>query len=128
MAEQLAVRQSCSLFVWYNTNMTETRKYANRAQNNIKAVAKRRKRVKEMAIERLGGKCQICGYNKCKSALDFHHKDESQKSFGISTKGYTRSWKAVQEEVDKCFLLCANCHRETHAGITQLSVEMADRK
>jgi len=69
------------------------------------------------------GKCQSCGYSRCEGALDFHHKDERQKSFGISTKGYTRSWKAVRDEVSKCYLLCANCHRETHAGVLQLSAE-----
>jgi len=103
--------------------MAEKRKYADRAQSIIKAVAKRRRKVREMAVARLGGKCQTCGYDKCTSALDFHHKDESLKSFGISTKGYTRSWKAVIEEIEKCFLLCANCHREVHAGIMQLSAE-----
>ena len=103
--------------------MTELRKYADRAQANIKAVTKRRKRVRGMAIDRLGGKCQICGYNKCSKALDFHHKDERTKVFGISDKGYTRSWEAISREVDKCYLLCANCHREVHAGITQLTSE-----
>ena len=101
--------------------MSDKRKYADRAQNNIKAVAKRRRKVREMAIERLGGMCQICGYNKCQRALDFHHKDEKQKSFGISSKGYTRSWDSIRSEVDKCYLLCANCHREIHAGVLQLS-------
>lgn len=81
-----------------------------------------------MAIEILGGKCQICGYNKCQRALDFHHKDDSIKKFGISAKGYTRSWKAIKEEVSKCYLLCANCHREVHAGVTQLPREIEAEK
>ncbi len=100
--------------------MSEKRKYADRAQYNIQSVAKRRKKVREMAIELLGGKCQNCGYSKCQNALDFHHKDDKDKKFGISEKGYTRSWKAIRKEVKKCYLLCANCHREAHAGILQL--------
>lgn len=76
-----------------------------------------------MAIERLGGKCQICGYEKCSEALDFHHINEKSKAFGISSKGYTRSWEAISREIDKCYLVCSNCHREVHAGITQLSRE-----
>jgi len=51
-----------------------------------------------------------------------HHLDSSEKDFGISSRGYTRSWKRVQEELKKCVLLCANCHREVHVGL-QLFVE-----
>jgi len=124
MAERVPVKLfSCLAFVWYNTRMAESRKYADRAQSNIAAVTKRRKKVREMAVDRLGGRCQICGYSKCTNALDFHHKDEKNKVFGISDKGYTRSWEAISKEVDKCHLLCANCHREVHAGITQLASE-----
>lgn len=56
------------------------------------ATQKRRDKVKEMSIEYKGGKCSICGYNKCAGALEFHHLDPSQKDFGISAKGYTRAW------------------------------------
>ena len=72
-----------------------------------------------MALEYLGGRCCICGYDWCETALDFHHRDEKEKSFGISAKGYTRSWHAIQTELEKCILLCANCHRELHAGMSQ---------
>ena len=86
----------------------------------VKAVKKRRLRVKEMAVEFMGGKCQICGYNKCQDTLEFHRLNNDEKSFGISAKGYTRSWKAIQEELDKCIMLCANCHRELHAGLIEI--------
>lgn len=68
-----------------------------------------------MAVEYKGNKCEICGYNKCIDALEFHHKNSSLKDFSISNKGYTRSLKKVKEELDKCILVCANCHRELHA-------------
>jgi predicted HNH restriction endonuclease len=61
----------------------------------------------------------ICGYGHCPEALDFHHRDPKQKSFGLSVRGLTRSWEKIQKELDKCILVCANCHREIHAGITQ---------
>lgn len=100
--------------------MVQKRTYADRAEYMIQAVTKRRRKVKEMARTYLGGKCMMCGYDRCPSALDFHHIDESQKEFGIASKGYTRSWVKVKAELHKCFLLCANCHREVHAGILQL--------
>ncbi len=93
----------------------DTRKYADRRQYLIAAVHKRRKKIRQMAIEYKGGQCQTCGYNRCIDALEFHHNNSSGKDFSISEKGYTRSWTKVKEELDKCVLLCANCHREIHA-------------
>jgi 5-methylcytosine-specific restriction endonuclease McrA len=86
----------------------------------IEAVRKRRRKIKEMAIAYKGGECQICTYSRFQGALDLHHLNPKEKSFGIADKGYTRSWERVQIELDKCILLCANCHRELEAGITQL--------
>ncbi len=98
----------------------DKRKYADRAEYLKQAVAKRRKKIRQMAIEYKGSRCAICGYNKCIQALEFHHIDGRGKDFGISAKGYTRSWKEVKSEINKCILLCANCHREVHESITQL--------
>src|SRR6185437_103764 len=69
-----------------------------------------RRRAKERAVALKGGKCQMCGYNRCLAALEFHHLDPSQKQFNISL--FSRSWKRVMEEIHKCVLVCANCHRE----------------
>ena len=65
----------------------------------------------------------ICGYDRYLGALDFHHLDPNKKSFGLSKKGLTHSWEKIKSEIDKCILVCANCHRELHAGITQLPGE-----
>jgi len=70
-----------------------------------------------MAVEYKGNKCEICGYDRYAEALEFHHNDLPKKEFGISEKGYTRSWKKVMEELDKCIMVCANCHRELHAQL-----------
>lgn len=80
----------------------------------VESVQKRRLKVKQMAINYKGGKCQKCNYDKCNAALDFHHLDPNEKDFGIGEKGYTRSWEKIKIELDKCILLCANCHREIH--------------
>ena len=100
--------------------MTEKRTYKERRQYILKAVQRRREKVRLMTVSYKGGRCQVCGYDRCIEALEFHHLDPTQKDFGISHKGYTRSWEKVKEEVDKCILLCANCHREVHAGKLQL--------
>ena len=84
------------------------------------AVQKRRNKTKEILVEYKGGKCEICGYNRSISALEFHHKDPNQKDFGIAHKGYTRSIEKNKEEVDKCILVCANCHREIHEGLIEI--------
>lgn len=81
------------------------------------AVQKRRDKVKLLAVEYKGGKCISCGYDKCVDAIDFHHRDSSKKDFGIASKGYTRSWGKIKLELDKCDILCANCHREKHAEL-----------
>ncbi len=98
----------------------ENRKYCDRAEENKKAVAKRRKKIKSMAIEYKGGQCCVCGYSKCSAALDFHHKLGEEKLFGLGLNGMTRSWERTKAEVDKCVLVCANCHREIHEGMTQI--------
>lgn len=67
---------------------------------------------KKKLIELMGGKCEKCGYNKCAAALDFHHKDPSQKEFDIGTKNVCFS--KIVLEAKKCSLLCSNCHREEH--------------
>jgi len=87
----------------------------------VEAVSRRRKRLKEMAVELKGGECQICGYQKFMGALDFHHIDGNIKSFNLSTRGLTRSWERIKDEIAKCTLVCANCHREIHGGLVKLS-------
>lgn len=81
---------------------------------STEAVQKRRDKLKELAVEYKGGKCEKCGYNKYIGALEFHHLNPNEKDFGIASKGYTNSWERVKKELDKCILLCANCHREEH--------------
>lgn len=51
------------------------------------AIQKRREKTKELLVEYKGGKCEICGYNKCISALEFHHLNPAEKDFGIGAKG-----------------------------------------
>ena len=77
------------------------------------SVIKNRQKNKIKAIDYLGGKCSKCGYNKCVGALVFHHLDPTQKDIEY-TKLKNRSWERLQIELDKCILLCSNCHQEIH--------------
>jgi len=79
-------------------------------------VALSRIKLKKMAVEYKGSKCQCCGYNKCVASLAFHHLDPSQKDFSLG-HGNTTSWNKVKKEIDKCILVCMNCHGEIHYGI-----------
>jgi hypothetical protein len=93
----------------------EGRGYYRCTKCRSEAVQRRREKLKKKAVEHKGGECKVCGYNKCVDALEFHHRDPNTKEFGVAAKGYTRSWDKVKEELDKCDMLCANCHRELHA-------------
>jgi hypothetical protein len=75
----------------------------------------RRKKLKILAIEYKGGKCSVCGYSNCSRALEFHHRDPNGKDFGVSRSGHTMSLTRLKVELDKCDMLCANCHRELHS-------------
>jgi hypothetical protein len=86
----------------------ERRTYATRRKYLIAAVARRRKAVRQKAIAYKGSKCELCGYMRCPEALEFHHLNDGEKEFGISSRGYTRSWEKVEQELDKCILICAN--------------------
>ena len=78
------------------------------------AVIDIRRRNKIKLVEYKGGKCEKCGYDKCIDALEFHHLNPEEKDFGISC-GDTRSLDKLKAEVDKCIMVCSNCHKEIHA-------------
>ena len=92
----------------------EGRGYYRCTKCRMDAVTRKRKKLKEELVIYKGGKCEICGYSKCIAALDFHHKDPTKKDFGLGKNGLTRGLEKCKLEVDKCMLVCANCHREIH--------------
>ena len=88
---------------------------------NSEKVKEWRRTSKDRIIQSMGGCCQICKYNKCSGALDLHHIDPTQKDINMSKiRANCASWEIIVKELRKCILLCANCHREVHAGQTIL--------
>jgi transposase len=86
----------------------------------VEAVTRRRQRVKEILVREAGGRCSVCGYDRCLGALGFHHLDPAEKRFGLSNVGVARSLDRARHEAAKCVLLCANCHAEVETGATRL--------
>jgi len=82
---------------------------------NTCRTARDRRNKKRKALERKGLSCEKCGYDKCESALQFHHLNPEEKDDAVSNM-IARNMKLekILQEVDKCILVCANCHHEIH--------------
>ena len=78
-----------------------------------------RRRTREYLAAAFGGKCTICGYDRCLAALDYHHVEPKDKQLSTAMRnGY--AWKRIVQEARKCTILCCRCHRELHAGVIEL--------
>lgn len=84
-----------------------------RTEAKVKSRRKITKLNRSKAIIYKGGKCVKCGYNTCPNALEFHHVDPTKKDINF-IKLKTKSFERFKIELDKCILVCANCHREIH--------------
>ena len=77
-------------------------------------------RIRDELYQKHGGKCKVCGYDKCKRALSFHHRDPSQKLFGLTMNNlWCKNRIVIDEEANKCDLLCSNCHAEVEDEIAR---------
>jgi hypothetical protein len=80
------------------------------------AVTRRHRRVRAILVNEAGGRCTVCGYDRCQLNLHFHHVDPATKAFNMHM-GVGKSLGAFREEAKKCVLVCANCHGEIEAGL-----------
>jgi len=97
-------------------------KSSNNKFQNYKAQQQRGFERKASLINKKGGCCEICGYNKNIAALCFHHIDPSNKSFGLDFRSISnRKLSVVKAEAEKCRLLCSNCHMELHHPDSNMS-------
>ena len=86
--------------------------------NTLSTSSESLSKKKKLLVEYKGGNCQVCKYDRCIDNLTFHHLDPSKKDFQIS--GTSKAFETLKAEVDKCVLLCKNCHGEVHAGLLQI--------
>lgn len=110
----------------FNISMTSVVRYTNNKDikltdlqlkdRNYKRVKHHRQKIKEKCIEYKGGECIKCGYKKCKRALEFHHLDRTKKDFTVASYSVL-SFEKLKPELDKCILVCSNCHREMEEEI-----------
>jgi hypothetical protein len=85
-----------------------------------------RRPIKAKAVALSGGTCAGCGRLGPNAVFEFHHRDAKTKEFGIGQDGVPRSWERIVAELAKCVMLCANCHREVHAGVRTLDAGLAE--
>lgn len=97
------------------------------ARCRAQAVTEWRRRAKATLVAEAGGRCVLCGYDRCAAALQFHHRDPTTKRFAISGRGLARAIATLREEAAKCVLLCANCHVEVELGHATLRRAEPDR-
>lgn len=99
----------------YCFECSPTYKHGNNIERGSSITAIRHA-IKRQLVKYKGDKCIKCGYNKCIGALQFHHKDRNIKDFDLASQynGGHLDMEVLYKEVDKCDLLCANCHAEEH--------------
>ena len=102
--------------VKYCSNKCKQKGHYQKYKTNANSTYSQYKRAdirKKEFIKLKGGGCSICGYNKNTSALEFHHINQEHKDFHFSNTKTTNINK-IRKELNKCILICANCHREIH--------------
>jgi hypothetical protein len=93
---------------WNHRNRDQRQSYKRRRTHQLKA----------QLIMDMGGKCGLCGLDfdgECSAIFDFHHRDPMAKMFSLNNASLTKySIQNIRDEMEKCDLLCANCHRLLH--------------
>lgn len=118
--ERLLVEvEKCDLLC---ANCHRMRHVAADADRDSDPVVEHRRRRKVRAIEHMGGRCEGCYQIVAPAVFEFHHRNATEKEFGISKTGVPVRWEKIVAELEKCVMLCANCHREVHAGYRDLDM------
>lgn len=102
--------QSATFAAWYERNREQKTAYQRDRNRST------RERVDRVKLER---GCDKCGYDRCSRALQFHHANDDKEHAVSKLAGRGRRWDLILAEMEKCELLCANCHAEHHAGLVE---------
>jgi|TARA_B100001564_G_C20218870_1_gene480734 DNA repair exonuclease SbcCD ATPase subunit len=104
--------------LWAQKQSPETKKKNYlRNQDNKKLMVEK---LNQLKLDK--GCCMLCGDYHPPCCFDFHHiepkKNKQHEVSQLAQKGY--KWETIQKEVDKCYMLCAPCHRKIHAGLLEI--------
>lgn len=92
---------------------------------NSEKVLSWRQRTKQRMVDAFSGSCGICKYDFYNGALEFHHLESDNKEQGIAKMIVNpAAWSKIVKELRKCVCLCSRCHKEVHAGVTLLPVNI----
>lgn len=116
---ELKKQENCVCSICQRIFVYSKQKGHTKAVCNSCMVTKARQEKKRRAVDYKGGSCEVCGYNRCMRALEFHHLDPSKKDFSLAD-GIQSSWELQKAELDKCILLCSRCHMEVHDGLIKI--------
>lgn len=95
---------------WYHNNKGARREQIKKWQD---------KRREDWKLYKSTLSCKICN-EKESCCLDFHHLDPTQKDKTLSSISHAWGKERLEKELNKCIVLCSNCHRKVHAGLIQL--------
>ena len=99
-------------------------KPSNHPDYRKKYQGKRRAEQKAKAVNYKGAACQKCGWAfECLDVFDFHHTDPTEKDIKVADWMGRIKWETLKKELDKCILLCSNCHRIEHAELREAEYE-----
>jgi hypothetical protein len=91
--------------------------YAENPEIFKKRVLTQKQKLRSLVKEiKSKSKCHFCPENTM-ICLDFHHLDPTNKKSSIAALVNAKNEEALKEEIKKCILLCANCHRKFHVGL-----------
>ena len=92
------------------------REYYSKSDKKQKLTTKHSQNRINIQLYKDDKSCKFCG-ESANCCLDFHHRNEKDKTFTISQRVNDYSWERILEEIQKCDVVCCNCHRKLHAGL-----------